>query len=285
VTAVVDVSGRLVKGKTPKELVALRKKLARVDGDNDDKDRQQYGEEAWEHCGPAHTKAARLSKLKLNGKSATEASVDVIFRDADQWLNVLDGGNWAKGNTKFLCLIRYSAPRKGREDGEGLPDPRSVRSRSPDPVEQSFLTKDFPLRHRLCVTLDARGTSTPLSCEKQHQGEMLFGFDARSVLGIKFVESIGLDEPTKEQAKKLNQPCVDALPTFLGPDHDEDLTAVVERGQGGWVAQGDFYPTWCIVVARDSTRDLPGGTLIGGAAKNVDLSPKGHNQVAWIRGR
>ncbi len=111
---------------------------------------------------------------------------------------------------------------------------------------------------------------------------MIFSFDARPVLGTKFVESIGLDKPSKKQAKALNQICIDALPTFLGDGYDADLTAVAELGGAGWVAQGDFYPTDCVVVGRDSRSDLPGGSLIGDA-KKVDLVPAGHSQVAWIR--
>lgn len=277
VTAVVDVPGRLVTGTTPKELAAERKKLATLD--NDGEDRRRFLEYAGRQCGPADSKAAGLSKLELNGKSVTEATVGLPLRDASPWLNLLDSGNWAEGNTKFLCLIRYSKHPAG---GDGLPDPEAIRSPSQQPVLQSFLTQDFPLRHRLCATL-GRGEITPLSCGKQHQGEMILNFDARRVFGTEFVQSIGLDEPSRKQTKTLNQPCIDALPSFLGAGYDADLTAVAQRGQGGWVAQGDFYPTACIVVARDSAFDLPAGTLIGGGAKDVDLVPAGQSQVAWLR--
>ncbi|WP_332666883.1 hypothetical protein [Aeromicrobium sp.] len=279
-SAVLDMPKRLVKGTTPEELVAERDKLATLD--NDDEARRKFREYAGRQCGPSHTKAAGLSKLELNGKSIEEATVGVVLRDAQTWLNLLDAGNWAEGNTKFLCLIRYS---KGISAAEDLPDPKPIRSRSRNPVVQSFLTKDFPLRHRQCARLEANGRAEPLPCDTPHQGEMLFGFDARPVLGTKFVQSIGLDQPSKEEAKTLNRPCIDALPSFLGAGYDDDLTAVALIGGGGWAARGGFYPTTCIVVARDSALHLPGGTLIGGGARSVDLVPAGQSQVAWLRSR
>lgn len=282
VTAVVDVPARLVKGKTPKELVAQRNELARLD--DDDADRRAFSRYSGEQCGVAAAQALGVSSLELKGTSAEEARVNVWLRDASSWINILDAGNWAKGNTKIVCTIRYNKHQTGGGDRGELPDPESIRSRSSDPVVRSFLTKDFPLRHRQCVTLAGSDKLTPLSCERQHQGEMILSFDARPVLGTRFVESIGLDEPTKKQTKTLNQPCIDALPSFLGESYDEDLTAVARRGGAGWVAQGDFYPTLCVVVARDSAFELPPGSLIGGA-KQVDLVPAGQSQVSWLRSR
>ena len=283
VTAVVDAPTWLLKAKTPQELVVLRDKLATVD--NEDEQKQRYDAFAGQACSLATTRSAGLSKLELRGKSITEASVEVVLSQAQVWLNLLDAGNWAKGNTKILCTIRYDKGRSGGSDVEGLPDPRSIRSQSREPAVQSFLTKDFPLTDRLCVTLKDRGSAQPLSCETPHQGEIIFAFDALPVLGKKFVESIGLDEPSKQEAKVLNRPCLDALPIFLGADHDADLTAVAQIGQGGWLGRGDYYPTLCVVVARDSGFDLPGGSRIGRGAEPVDLVPVGQSQVSWLRSR
>lgn len=282
VTAVIDVPARLVKGKTPKERVAQRNELAKLD--DDDADRLAFSKYSGEQCGVAAARALGVSSLEIMGTSAEEARVNVWMRDASSWINVLDAGNWAKGNTKLLCTIRYNEHQTDGSDREELPDPESIRSQSSDPVLRSFLTQDFPLRHRQCVALKGSRELTPLSCDKQHQGEMIFSFDARPVLGTTFVESFGPGEPSKKQTRMLNQPCIDALPSFLGADYDEDLTAVAQRGGAGWVAQGDFYPTVCVVVARDSALDLPPGSLVGGA-KQVDLVPAGQSQVSWLRSR
>ena len=280
VTGVVDAPARMLKAKTPKQMLAERKRMATLD--NDDEGRRKLLEYAGRQCATAHTTAGGLGKLELKGKSVTEAGVHLVLRDAHQWINMIDAGNWAKGNTKILCTIRYNKHRTG---GEGLPDPESIRSLSREQVVQSLLTEDFPLRHRQCARLEGNGKIEPLSCEAPHQGEVIFAFDARPVLGTRFVQSIGLDQPSKEEAKTLNRPCIDALPSFLGAGHDDDLTAVALIGGGGWAAQGGFYPTTCIVVARDHALNLPGGTLIGGGAKNVDLVPAGQSQVAWLRNR
>lgn len=279
VTAVLDVPERFLTGTTPQEIMAQRKTLATVS--NESKANKKFDDYAWKRCRAAGVAAARLSGLKLRGTSAVDANVYAAVVDVNEWLNLLDAGNWAKGNTKFLCTIRYSKHQTVLPDREEPPEPEAIRSPSKNPVMASFLAKDFPLHHRQCLAIGAGRTGTPRSCEKPHQGEMLFSFDARPVFGTKFVQSIGLDLPSKAEARKLNEPCIDALPSFLGVDYDKDLTAVTKIGSQGWVAQGAYYPTYCIVVARNPKLDLPAGSLIGNA-KNVDLVPAGQSQVAWL---
>lgn len=271
VTAVVDVPQRFLEAKTPKELVAQRNDFATVA--NNDELRMKLVEFAWKECWAADAKATGLSKLEFNGKSAREARVQLFLRDAPGWLNMMDAGNWAEGNTKFLCMIRYS---KHRDDGDFV-EPEAIRSTSAAPSIQAFLTKDFPLERRQCLTREVNGGLIPESCDAQHFGEMFFAFDAKAAFGTKFVESVGPKAPTEKWLTKLNQPCIDALPTILGEGYDKDLTAVADPGPNGWI-DGEFFPAHCIVVARDKGLDLPGGTLIG-SAKDVDLVPE-KGQVA-----
>lgn len=267
VTGVVDVPKRFLKAKTPKELVALRKDFAKLT--NDGELQKKFDEFAWEECWAADAKATGLSKLEFNGKSPSEVHLQLFLRDAPGWLNIMDAGNWAAGNTKFLCMIRYS---KHRDDGDFV-DPEAIRSKSTTPSIQAFLTKDFPLERRQCLARVVNGGLEPESCEEQHFGEMFFVFDAEAAFGAKFVESIGPKAPTEKQLTKLNKPCIDSLSTILGEGYDNDLTAVADPGPNGWIAKGEYFPAYCIVVARDGSMDLPGGTLVGNA-KDVDLAPE-----------
>jgi len=267
VSAVVDVPERLLKGKSPKELVTQRNKFARVA--NDDAVRTKLLRYAGVECGQAHIKATGLSKLEFNGKSAREARVDLLLRDASGWLNMLDAGNWAEGNTKFLCTIRYN---KHRADND-YSDPAAIRSKSGTPSIQDFLKKGFPLKHRQCQTIQADGDPELASCEKQHHGEMFLVFDAEVAFGKDFVKSISSDPPTEEQRRKLRKPCVDALPTILGKGYDKDLTAEADPGPIAWTESGGGFPAICIVVARDKGSDLPGGTVFGDST-DVSLVPE-----------
>ena len=268
VTAVVDIPARLLKGKTPKERAAQRTEYAEVA--NDTKPRRKLFEFVGPQCGDATAKAAGLSKLNFNGKSAEDVYASPISRGSATWINMIDAGNWAEGNRKFVCTIRYTKKPGGSPDSA----PGSIRSKSDAPTFQKFFTKDFPLSRRQCVAYQATGEGDFLACDKQHYGEMFVAFDAYVAFGPDFLESIGLSEPTEEQWRKLHKPCIDALPTALGKDYDKDVTAVAERGLGGWIGNGDFFPTTCVIVAADERMDLPGGSLIGDA-KDVELVSAG----------
>ncbi|MDQ3156706.1 MAG: septum formation family protein [Actinomycetota bacterium] len=267
VTAVTDVPARFLKGKTPKERIAQRTQLATVA--NEDKS-PKLSEFIGTGCGAASANATGLSKFKFNGKSAQGVYASPISRGAATWINMIDAGNWAEGRRKFVCTIRYTKKPGGSPDGA----PGAVRSKSDAPAFHNFFTKDFPLNRRQCVAYQAGGEGELIACDKQHYGEMFVDFDAYETFGPDFLESIGLNEPTEKQWKKLNSPCVDALPTILGKDYDKDVTAVAERGLGGWIGNGDFFPTSCVIVARDKRKDLPGGSLIGDA-KDVELVSAG----------
>lgn len=268
VTAVIDVPARFLKGETPKERIAQRTEYAEVANDN--KPRRKLFEFVGPECGAATAKAAGLSKLEFNGKSARDVYADPVSRGAATWINMIDAGNWAEGKRKFVCTIRYTKKPGGAPDGA----PGTIRSKSDAPSFQKFFTKDFPLSRRQCVAYQAAGEGDLLTCDKQHYGEMFVSFDAHAAFGSDFLESIGLSEPTEEQWRKLHSPCVDALPKVLGKDYDKDVTAVAERGLGGWIGNGDFFPTSCIIVARDKRMDLPGGSLVGDA-KDVELVSAG----------
>lgn len=268
ITAVTDVPARFLKGKTPKERIAQRTQFATVANDKDKP--PKLSEFIGNGCGTATAKASGLSKFTFNGKSADDVYASPISRGAATWINMIDAGNWAEGNRKFVCTIRYTKKPDGSPDGK----PGTIKSKSDEPSFQQFFTKDFPLNRRQCVAYQAAGEGNLLACDKQHYGELFVTFDAYVAFGPDFLESIGLNEPSEKQWKKLHGPCVDALPTVLGKDYDKDVTAVAVRGGGGWIGNGDFFPTTCIIVARDKRMDLPGGSLVGDA-KDVELVSAG----------
>lgn len=267
VLAVVDVPKRFLKGKTAKEQVAQRDEYATVA--SSDELGIKLDEYAWPKCLDAEMKAAGLSKLEFNGKSVTEARATLYLRDAPSWLNMIDAGNWAEGNTKFLCTIRYS---KHVDNGEYV-DPEAIRSKSDVPSIQAFLTKDFPVERRQCLTRHTDGSIEPGACVKQHYAEMFLSFDAEAAFGSDFVKSIGPKTPTAKEQAKLNKPCIDALTTVLGKGYDGDLTAVADRGPEGWLEGSEYFPAYCLIVARDKGVELPGGSVIGDA-KDVGLVPE-----------
>ena len=268
IIAVTDVPARFLKGKTPNERIAQRTKLATVANEEDKP--AKFSEFIGTGCGTATAKASGVSAFKFNGKSADDVYASPTPRGAATWINMIDAGNWAEGNRKFVCTIRYTKKPGGSPDGK----PGAIKSTSDAPAVQKFFTKDFPLNRRQCVAYQAPGEGGLLACDKQHYGEMFVAFDAYPAFGRDFLEEIGLNEPTEEQLKKLNSPCIDALPALLGNDYDKDVTAVAERGGGGWIGNGDFFPITCIIVARDKRMDLPGGSLIGNA-KDVELVSAG----------
>lgn len=267
VVDVVAVPKQFLKGKTEADRRANRKELATVKDESALK--TKFEQFASDRCGPATLKAAGLSKIRIAGKTASEAGADLVMGGALNWLNVSPAANWIDGDAKLVCSIRYTKHITTTDDVDPLP----VRSKSELPAYADFLTKDFPLDRRQCVTYDDKEKRALLPCDQEHYGEMFFSFDARKAFGKAFVKSIDLADPHDTNWAKIGQSCIATLPLLLGDDIDSELTAIAEPGPSGWDGIGDFYGINCLVVPKHPEEfNLPGGTLIGNA-KHVNFVP------------
>ena len=274
VVDVIDVPKKFRKGSTKAERQANRTELATVESTSALK--AKFEQFASDRCGPGTFKAAGMSKLSIAGKSASESDADLVMGGALNWLNISPTANWIDGDAKLVCSIRFTKHIITTNDVDPLP----VESKTERPVYKDFLTKDFPLDRRQCVTYDGKGERSYIPCDEEHFGEMFFSFDARKAFGKAFVKSVDLTDPHDPNWAKINTSCTDALPLLLGKDIDSQLTAIAEPGPGGWDGTGDYFGTNCLVVPKNAEEfNLPGGTLIGNA-KHVDFVPFTPSQEA-----
>jgi len=267
VVDVIDVPKRFLEGKTKAERRANRTELATVAGESVLK--AKFERFAWDGCRPATLEAVGLSKLQIAGKPASESGAYLLMGGALNWLNLTPGGNWIDGDTKLVCSIRFTEHIITTQ----AVGPKPVRAASKEPAYTDFLTADFPVGRRQCMTYDDKGRRSLLACDKPHYGEMFFSFDAQMAFGEKFVKSIDITDPTKAQWEQLSAPCSDALPQLLGDGYDDGLEAVAEPVPGGWDDESNYYLAHCLVVPKQSEEfDLPGGSLIGNA-EDVEFVP------------
>ena len=267
VVDVIAVPNRFLTGSTKADRRANRKELATVKNESALKTKfEQFASAA---CSQATLKAVGLSKIDIAGKTASEVDAEPVMGGALNWLNLTPTANWIEGDAKLVCSIRYTKHIITTNDV----DPSPVESKTERPAYTDFLTKDFPLDRRQCVTYDSTGERTFIPCDEEHYGEMFFSFDARKAFGDAFVKSVDLTDPHDSNWAKINTSCTDALPLLLGKDIDSQLTAIAEPGSGGWDGTGDYFGTNCLAVPKNAEEfNLPGGTLIGNA-KHVDFVP------------
>lgn len=274
VVDVIVVPKQFLTGSTKADRAANRKELATVKDESALK--TKFEQFASASCGQATLKAVGPSKLRIAGKTASSAGVDPVMGGALNWLNLTPTANWIDGDAKLVCSIRYTKHIITTNDV----GPQPVEAKTELPAYADFLTKDFPLDRRQCVTYDGKGQRPLTPCDEEHYGEMFFSFDARKAFGDAFVKSVDLTDPHDANWAKISRVCTDALPLLLGEDIDSQLTAVAEPGPGGWDGKSDYYGTNCLVAPKHAEEfDLPGGTLIGNA-KQVDFVPFTASQEA-----
>jgi hypothetical protein len=243
--------------KSRPERLARRKELLTVAGT--DHLRKTFAAAVSQHCRAAELKPSRMSSLRLEGKTAEEARVGFVFGGAQSWFNGTPATLWADGHASVICSVRFTTHVTDTEDVDAKP----VTSKNDRPVWQRFRTVAFPLDRRQCLTYDEDDYQQLITCDKQHYGEYLFSYDARSVFGKSFVDSVNIADVTDKQWEKLSKPCFDALYTLFGDDFDEDLSGDGEIGEIGWgQTDDDTDMVDCLAIPYDSDEvDLPGGTL------------------------
>lgn len=274
VVDVIAVPRQFLTGTTKADRRANRKELATVKSESPLK--TKFEQFASDRCGTATLKAVGLAKISIAGKTAGGAGADPVMGGALSWLNLTPTANWIGGDAKLVCSIRYTKHIITTSDV----GPKPVEAKTELPAYADFLTKDFPLDRRQCVTYDDKGKRTFVPCDQEHYGEMFFSFDARKAFGDALVKSVDLTDPHDPNWAKISRECADALPLLLGKDIDSQLTAVAEPGPGGWDGTGDYYGTNCLVVPTHAQEfNLPGGTLIGNA-KQVNFVPFTPSQEA-----
>lgn len=221
-------------------------------------------------CAESLGRAAGLEAIELDRDRGVE---DFVVFDASRTISFgfeFPEESWEE-RPRLVCAAKYTEPR-------GIGDPTD-RARSVD-VEgsliEAYLTPDFPVGDRLCLTPDANGTLVTGDCTRQHYAELLFGFDADAVLDADLIAEIEQDPEgiSDEVYAELDALCTGALVDVIGRDYDEDAVTGYAQLRSGWTNDSWFRTIYCGAVPVDSANlDLGPGSLVGLGDGEVPLVP------------
>lgn len=173
---------------------------------------------------------------------------------------------------RVVCAARYTEPRELGEDPETSTGV-DVEGR----LIETYLTPDFPVEQRQCLTRAADGALVGGACDRPHYAELLFAFDADAILDDATIDVIAQDPLAvpDEVYAELDDLCTGALVDVIGRGYDEDAVTGYAELRSGWTNTEAWFRTiYCGVqpVESDSV-DLGPGSLVGLGDGEVPLVP------------
>ena len=221
-------------------------------------------------CAESLGRAAGLEVIELDRDRGVE---DFVLFDASRTISFgfeFPEESWEE-RPRLVCAAKYTEPR---DIGDGTDRARSVDVEGS--LIEAYLTPDFPLEDRFCLTPSADGTLVTGDCTRQHYAELFFAFDADAVLDAETVATIEQDPAAvpDEVYDRLDALCTGALVDVIGRDYDEDAVTGYAQLRSGWTNDSWFRTIYCGAHPVESaTMDLGPGTLVGLDDGEVPLMP------------
>jgi hypothetical protein len=227
-------------------------------------------------------KATGLDVVNINGLPALDAGVRPVLIGAATSTGVDSADQWASGNPRIVCSIRYTDPVS-----PGTPQAKvsAIRSTSSIPTYRALLTKNFPAELRACGSYDSDNYMYPVLCTNQHNAELLFSYDAKAAFGIDLVKKVNGLNPTDSEWDELETPCRVMLQNVVGNEVDDDLDAYAYLDDNFNNKASSFrnFTTYCLIAPYDDHLDLPPG-VVGRAGHVSEVPAKKGERLSQLTG-
>ena len=221
-------------------------------------------------CAQSLGRAAGLDVVELDRDRGVD---DFVVFDASRTITFgfeFPEESWEE-RPRLVCAAQYT---EARDIGDATAGLRSVDVEGS--LIEAYLTPEFPVDERFCLTPSADGTLVTGDCTRQHYAELFFAFDADAVLDAETLATIEQD-PTAvpdEVYDQLDALCTGALVDVIGRDFDEDAVTGYAQLRSGWTSDSWFRTIYCGARPVESaSMDLGPGTLVGLGDGEVPLVP------------
>jgi hypothetical protein len=272
---VVDLPEEALSGDTDEEKLANRKDLATIEKGEDISKEYEAFYEFGGLCNTALRETTGYEDVVVNGVSAEDAILwpAVAAGIHTPWMNVTPEDQWLDGKRQLICSARFVDPSADAEENAPV---KPLSSPNEKPLLAGMGSASFPIEYRPCD--DDKAVSIAVSCDGPHHAEMLFNFEAGSVLDERLVTRLQTElksenaDPTqlpKDLHEELDHICTETLPEVMADDFDKSVL----KGKGFVAAPFEEYNQMvvCGLVPVDSTKEFGPGSLVWTDGKKADL--------------